>query len=77
MQHSHKNTHTGISLDPGSEALSLIGSQEGFANLLLGVTDVGDSVLMCDVCYPSYFGALKVGVFVFLRIVSLPSSCDD
>jgi aspartate/methionine/tyrosine aminotransferase len=35
----------------------LIGSQEGLAHLLLAVTDPGDTVLMPDPAYPSYFGA--------------------
>jgi hypothetical protein len=29
--------------------------------MLLGCTDPGDTVLLLDVAYPSYWGALKVG----------------
>jgi len=42
-------------LDPDREVLVLIGSQEGFAHLLLAVTDPGDTVLIPDPGYPSYF----------------------
>ncbi|WP_293174952.1 aminotransferase class I/II-fold pyridoxal phosphate-dependent enzyme [Oceanithermus sp.] len=47
----------GLALDPGSQALSLIGSQEGLAHLLLAVADPGDVVLIPEVAYPSYWGA--------------------
>eukprot|EP00775_Hariotina_reticulata_P005383 gene5383-5618_t len=50
----------GVSLDPHTQALSLIGSQEGLAHLLLAVTDPGDGILMTDVAYPSYFGAVRI-----------------
>lgn len=56
----------GLRLDPQTEALQLIGSQEGLANLLLAVTDPGDVLLMCGLAYPSYFGAATVaGLEVF------------
>jgi aspartate/methionine/tyrosine aminotransferase len=38
-----------VDLDPATEALSLVGSQEGLAHLLMAVADPGDGVLMCDV----------------------------
>lgn len=50
----------GVQLEPRREALSLVGSQEGLAHLLLAIADPGDVLLMCDVAYPSYFGAAKV-----------------
>ncbi len=50
----------GVRLDPRREALALIGSQEGLAHLLLALTEPGDLVLLPEVAYPSYFGALKV-----------------
>lgn len=49
----------GLSLNAATEALSLIGAQEGLAHLLLAVADPGDGILMTDVAYPSYFGAGK------------------
>ncbi|GIW33807.1 MAG: aminotransferase [Meiothermus sp.] len=50
----------GVRLEPQQEALCLIGSQEGLAHLLMAVADPGDVLLMCDVAYPSYFGAARV-----------------
>jgi len=50
----------GVELDPQREALSLIGSQEGLAHLLMAIADPGDVLLICDVAYPSYFGAARV-----------------
>ena len=47
----------GLALDPESQALSLIGSQEGLAHLLLAVADPGEAVLIPEVAYPSYWGA--------------------
>ncbi len=47
-------------LDPEQNILTLIGSQEGLAHLLLAVTDPGDLVLAPDPGYPSYFGAIAV-----------------
>lgn len=54
----------GVRLDPSTQALSLIGSQEGLAHLLMAVTDPGDSILMLDVAYPSYFGAIQIAQLV-------------
>lgn len=50
----------GLKLDPDREALALIGAQEGFANLLLAVTDPGDTILLPEPGYPSWFGAVAV-----------------
>ncbi|GFR42358.1 hypothetical protein Agub_g3053 [Astrephomene gubernaculifera] len=54
----------GVQLDPATEALSLIGAQEGLAHALLAVADVGDVILMTSVAYPSYFGAVQVAGLV-------------
>lgn len=51
------HTTYGVKLNPITEALSLVGSQEGLAHLLMAVADPGDGILMCEVAYPSYFGA--------------------
>jgi aspartate/methionine/tyrosine aminotransferase len=48
----------GPEVDADEQVLALIGSQEGFANLLFAVTDPGDTVLLPDPAYPSYFGAV-------------------
>ncbi|MCV4860504.1 aminotransferase class I/II-fold pyridoxal phosphate-dependent enzyme, partial [Escherichia coli] len=56
----------GLELDPKREALSLIGSQEGLAHLLMAVADPGAVLLMPEVAYPVYFGAAKVaGLEIF------------
>lgn len=50
----------GVALDPNTQALTLIGSQEGLGHLLMAIADPGDSILMTSVAYPSYFGAADV-----------------
>jgi aspartate/methionine/tyrosine aminotransferase len=47
-------------LDVHTEALALIGAQEGLAHLLLAVCEPGDAVLMSDVAYPPYASACDV-----------------
>lgn len=47
-------------IDSEREVLPLIGSQEGFANLLFAVTDPGDLILTPDPGYPSYYGAIAL-----------------
>lgn len=59
----------GLVPDPDSEVLPLIGAQEGLANLLLAVTDPGDTLLLPDPCYPPYLGAAAVAG---LHVVTLP-----
>lgn len=49
-----------LSIDPNEHVLPLIGSQEGFANLLLATTDPGDLILAPDPGYPSYYGAIAL-----------------
>lgn len=56
-------------LDPDLHVLPLIGSQEGMAHLLLAVADPGDTVLLPDPAYPSYFGAAALAG---VRRVALP-----
>ena len=52
--------HFGLSVDPETQVLPLIGSQEGLANLLLATTDPGDLILAPDPGYPSYYGAIAL-----------------
>ena len=61
----------GLELDPDREALALIGAQEGFASLLLAVTDPGDAILLPEPGYPSWFGAVALAG---LERVPLPLS---
>jgi len=44
----------GVSLDPASEILGLIGSKEGCHHFCLSVVNEGDYVLMTDPGYPAY-----------------------
>lgn len=44
----------GITLNPGTEICSLLGSQEGLAHIALSIVDEGDVVLVPDPCYPVF-----------------------
>lgn len=48
----------GISVDPETEVLPLIGSQEGTAHLPLAVMNPGDVALLLDPGYPSHAGGV-------------------
>jgi len=52
----------GVSLDPDSEVLPLIGSKEGIGHIFLGHVNPGDEVLIPDPGYPVYAaGAILAG----------------
>lgn len=55
----HKKRH-GITLNPETEILTLIGSKEGLAHLPFALINRGDTVLMPDPCYPAY----KTGILL-------------
>ena len=44
----------GVSVDPATEVLALIGSKEGCHHFVLGRVNPGDTVLMTDPGYPAY-----------------------
>ena len=48
----------GVNVDPDSEVLLLVGSQEGTAHLPLAVMDPGDVGLILNPSYPSHRGGL-------------------
>ena len=48
----------GISIDPETEVLPLIGSQEGTAHLPLAILNPGDFALLLDPGYPSHAGGV-------------------
>ncbi|MCC0177553.1 LL-diaminopimelate aminotransferase [Waterburya agarophytonicola K14] len=48
----------GISVDPETEVLQLIGSQEGTAHLPLAILNPGDIALLLDPGYPSHAGGV-------------------
>jgi aspartate/methionine/tyrosine aminotransferase len=50
----------GVSVDPDTEVLSLIGSQEGTAHLPLAILNPGDFALLQDPGYPSHYGGVHL-----------------
>ncbi len=50
----------GVTVDPESEVLLLVGSQEGTAHLPLAVLNPGDAALLLDPYYPSHLGGLHL-----------------
>ena len=44
----------GVSLDPKTDVMALIGSKEGLAHMVWGMVDPGDVVLIPDPAYPVY-----------------------
>jgi LL-diaminopimelate aminotransferase len=59
----------GVTLDPATEVLALIGSKEGIAHLPLAVVDPGDVVLCPDPGYPVYATGTR---FVGGEVVTMP-----
>lgn len=52
----------GVSLNPNTEILALLGSKEGLAHLPTGVLNPGETALVPDPCYPVYIaGTLFAG----------------
>jgi aspartate/methionine/tyrosine aminotransferase len=63
----------GIPLDPETEVLQLIGSQEGTAHIPLAILNPGDYALLQDPGYPSHAG----GVYLASgQIYRMPSTAD-
>ncbi|MEB3271270.1 MAG: aminotransferase class I/II-fold pyridoxal phosphate-dependent enzyme [Synechococcus sp.] len=50
----------GVGVDPETEVLLLVGSQEGTAHLPLAVLNPGDAALLLDPFYPSHMGGLRL-----------------
>lgn len=50
----------GVTLDPTTEVLPLIGSKEGIVKFFLAHLDPGDTVLITTPCYPAYLGATSL-----------------
>ncbi|MEM1255148.1 MAG: LL-diaminopimelate aminotransferase [Cyanobacteria bacterium P01_H01_bin.21] len=53
-------TKFGVAVDPETEVLPLIGSQEGTAHLPLAILNPGDFALITDPCYPSHTGGIHL-----------------
>lgn len=59
----------GVTLNPQTEVLPLLGSKEGIAHFPLAVANPGDAVLVPDPCYPPYrSGTILAGA----EVVSMP-----
>jgi aspartate/methionine/tyrosine aminotransferase len=63
-----------VRVDPETEVLLLVGSQEGTAHLPLAVLDPGDAALLLDPYYPSHMGGLHLAS---ARPVLLPLQADQ
>ncbi|OGS19375.1 MAG: LL-diaminopimelate aminotransferase [Elusimicrobia bacterium RIFOXYA2_FULL_50_26] len=64
----------GVSVNPDTEVLALIGSKEGIAHLCMSYLDPGDVVLVCDPAYPVHFnGVVLAGGTVY----SLPLLAEN
>ncbi|WP_249870551.1 aminotransferase class I/II-fold pyridoxal phosphate-dependent enzyme [Oceanobacillus saliphilus] len=63
--------HYGVSLDPETEVLTLIGSKEGIAHLIQAVINPGDKVIIPDPGYPVY----RMGSHI-AGAVSVPLTLD-
>jgi len=64
----------GVSLDPETEVIALIGSKEGLAHLTWAFVDPGDAALVTDPGYPVY------GIHTLLaggQVIPLPLSPDN
>lgn len=44
----------GVTLNPETQVVSLLGSQEGLTHIALSIADPGDTVLVPDPCYPAF-----------------------
>jgi len=64
----------GVEVDPDSEVLLLVGSQEGTAHLPLAVLNPGDAALLLDPYYPSHLGGLHLAS---ARPMLLPLEADQ
>lgn len=59
----------GVTLDPETEVLGLIGSKEGNHHLCLGMLNPGDVTILPDPGYPAYFAS---AVFAGAEVVRVP-----
>jgi len=64
----------GISVNPETEVLPLIGSQEGTAHLPLAVLNPGDYALLLDPGYPSHMGGVH---FASGQIYAMPMLAEN
>jgi LL-diaminopimelate aminotransferase len=66
---SFYKTRFGVTVDPATEALALVGSKEGIAKFLSAHLNPGDTFLLATPCYPAYLGAAAL---TQARVVEVP-----
>jgi LL-diaminopimelate aminotransferase len=66
---SFYQTRFGVTVDPATEALALVGSKEGIAKFLSAHLNPGDTFLLATPCYPAYLGAAAL---TQARVVEVP-----
>jgi LL-diaminopimelate aminotransferase len=59
----------GVTVDPATEALALVGSKEGIAKFMSAHLNPGDTLLLATPCYPAYLGAAAL---TQARVVEVP-----
>ncbi|MCH1983830.1 aminotransferase class I/II-fold pyridoxal phosphate-dependent enzyme [Ruminococcus sp. OA3] len=64
-----------VKLNPETEIVSLLGSQEGLAHISLSVVDPGDTVLVQDPCYPIFGDGPRIAG-AKLAYMPLRKECD-
>jgi LL-diaminopimelate aminotransferase len=62
-------TRFGVTVDPATEALALVGSKEGIAKFMSAHLNPGDTLLLATPCYPAYLGAAALAQ---ARVVEVP-----
>ncbi|RED63855.1 aminotransferase class I/II-fold pyridoxal phosphate-dependent enzyme [Cohnella lupini] len=63
-----------VELDPDTEVLSLMGTQDGLAHLPLAISDPGDAALLPDPGYPVYGAGLAVAGVEAIPLPLLPEN---
>ena len=66
---SYYRTRFGVTVDPATEALALVGSKEGIAKFMEAHLNPGDTLLLATPCYPAYLGAAALAQ---ARVVEVP-----
>ncbi len=64
----------GVTVDPATEVLALIGSKEGCHHFVLARVNPGDTVLMTDPGYPAYRASILMGEGVPVNVPILPEN---
>ena len=64
----------GVSLDPGSEVIAVVGSKEGFSHLCLALLGPGDTAIVGDPYFPIHvYGVALAGA----NVINVPLGNDD